>query len=77
MNYHSLEEFLLAGGCLILVGFALGLQIIARWVVRGFGALTEFSNAIISMALVVSGLEVVFFAIFVSMMLLNENAGKS
>jgi glycosyltransferase involved in cell wall biosynthesis len=77
MNYHSLEELLLAGGILTLVGFALGLQIIARWVARGFGALTEFSNAIISMVLIVSGLEVIFFAIFVSMMLLNENTGKS
>jgi hypothetical protein len=46
-------------------------------VARGFGALTEFSNAIISMVLIVSGLEVIFFAIFVSMMLLNENTGKS
>jgi glycosyltransferase involved in cell wall biosynthesis len=77
MNYHSLEELLLAGGILILVGFVLGLQIIARWVARGFGALTEFSTAIISMVLIVSGLQVIFFAIFTSMMLLNENTGKS
>jgi glycosyltransferase involved in cell wall biosynthesis len=73
MDYHRLEEFLLAGGALILLGFVLGLQIIARWVAVGFGALTEFSNAVISMVLIVSGLEVIFFATFVSMMLLNEN----
>jgi hypothetical protein len=73
MDYHRLEEFLLAGGVLILIGFVLGLQIIARWVARGFGALVEVSNAVISMVLIVSGLEVIFFAIFVSMMLLNES----
>jgi glycosyltransferase involved in cell wall biosynthesis len=73
MNYHRLEEMLLAGGGLLLIGFVLGLEIIARWVARGFGALTEVSNAIISMVLIVVGMEVIFFAIFVSMMLLNEN----
>jgi glycosyltransferase involved in cell wall biosynthesis len=73
MDYHRLEEFLLAGGVLILAGFLLGLLIIGRWVTRGFGALTEVSNAVVSMVLIVSGLQVIFFAIFVSMMLLNEN----
>ncbi|MDD1664701.1 MAG: hypothetical protein LUQ32_05050, partial [Methanomicrobiales archaeon] len=58
-------------------GFVLGLEIIARWVARGFGALAEVSNAIISMVLIVVGMEVIFFAIFVSMMLLNENTGGS
>jgi len=76
MDYHRLEEFLLLGGALILVGFLLGLRIIASWVALGFGALTEVSNAVIAMVLIVSGLEVVFFAIFVSMMLLNEANGK-
>jgi hypothetical protein len=73
MNYHSLELLLLAGGILILIGLVIGLQIITRWVARGFGALTEFSNAIVSMVFIVSGLEILFFAIFISMMLLNEN----
>ena len=73
MNYHSLEELLLAGGILILLGLAFGLQIIARWVAGGFGELAGFSNAIISMVLIVVGMEVLFFAIFTSMMLLNEN----
>ena len=73
MNYHSLEELLLAGGILILLGLAFGLQIIARWVAGGFGELAGFSNAIISMVRLVVGMEVLFFAIFTSMMLLNEN----
>ena len=77
MDYHRLEEFLLAGGTLILAGFLLGLLIIARWVTRGFGPVTEVSNAVISMVLIVTGLEVVFFAIFVSMMLLNESNNRA
>jgi len=75
MDYHRLEEFLLGGGILVLAGLLLGLLIIARWVMSGFGALTEVSNAIISMVLIVVGMEVIFFAIFVSMMLLNETPG--
>jgi hypothetical protein len=73
MNYHSLEELLLAGGVLVFIGFILGLQIIARWVAGSFGELPGFSNAIVSMVLIVIGMEVLFFAIFTSMMLLNEN----
>ena len=73
MNYHSLEELLLAGGVLIFLGFILGLQIIIRWVAGSFGELSGFSNAIVSMVLIVVGMEVLFFAIFTSMMLLNDN----
>ncbi|HXW99400.1 MAG TPA: glycosyltransferase [Methanomicrobiales archaeon] len=73
MNYHRLEELLLAGGILVLLGFALGLRIIASWVAEGFGELAGFSNAIVSMVLIVVGMQVLFFAIFTSMMLLNEN----
>ena len=73
MNYHSLEELLVVGGILVLFGLTFGLQIILRWAAGGFGELTEFSSALVSMILIVSGMEVLFFAIFVSMMLLNEN----
>ena len=40
MNYHSLEELLLAGGALVFLGLILGLQIIVRWVAGGFGELS-------------------------------------
>ncbi len=73
MNYHSLEELLLASGVLVFLGFVLGLQIILRWVAGSFGELSGFSNAIVAMVLIVIGMEVLFFAIFTSMMLLNEN----
>ncbi|HUK38607.1 MAG TPA: glycosyltransferase family 2 protein [Methanomicrobiales archaeon] len=76
MTYHRLEELLLAGGVLVLLGFALGLRIIALWVAEGFGELAGFSNAIVSMVLIVVGMQVLFFAIFTSMMLLNENNNR-
>ena len=73
MKYHSLEIFLVLGFLSIFVGILLGFNIFLRWVATSFGFLSEISTAIISLVLIVSGLQIFFFAIFQSMMLLNEN----
>jgi glycosyltransferase involved in cell wall biosynthesis len=73
MKYHSLEIFLVLGFLLIFAGILLGFNIFLRWVATSFGFLSEISTAIISLVLIVSGLQIFFFAVFQSMMLLNEN----
>jgi glycosyltransferase involved in cell wall biosynthesis len=73
MKYHSLEIFLVLGFLSIFAGILLGFNIFLRWVATSFGFLSEISTAIISLVLIVSGLQIFFFAIFQSMMLLNEN----
>jgi lipopolysaccharide biosynthesis glycosyltransferase len=73
MKYHSLEIFLVLGFLLVSVGVLLGLNIFLRWVSTNYGALSEISTAIISLVLIVTGIQIFLFAVFQSMMLLNEN----
>ncbi len=72
MDYHSLEKFLLVGGIMFIAGIVTGISIILEWAESNFGALSQISQAIVALTLIMVGLEVVFSAIFMSMMLLNE-----
>jgi len=73
MKYHSLEIFLVLGFFLASAGILLGLNIFLHWVSTNFGFLSEISTAIISLVLIVTGIQIFLFAVFQSMMLLNEN----
>lgn len=73
MKYHNLEKFLILGFLLILTGVLTGLDIFLRWISSNFGFLSQISTAIIALVLIVIGLEIFLFAVFQSMMLLNEN----
>jgi uncharacterized protein YacL len=73
MKYHSLEIFLVVGFLLASAGVLIGLNIFLRWVSTNFGFLSEISTAIISLVLIVTGIQIFLFAVFQSMMLLNEN----
>jgi glycosyltransferase involved in cell wall biosynthesis len=73
MSYSNLEKFLLLGSFLLFVGVLIGLNILIQWIAVDFGVLSEISTAIISLVLIISGLQIVLFAVFQSMMLLNEN----
>jgi glycosyltransferase involved in cell wall biosynthesis len=73
MRYHNLEKFLILGAFLVFVGILIGLNIIIQWISENFGFLSEISTAIISLVLVTTGLQIFLFAVFQSMMLLNEN----
>jgi glycosyltransferase involved in cell wall biosynthesis len=77
MQYSNLEKFLLLGAALFVAGVLFGLNIIINWIAVGFGFLSEISTAIMSLVLIVSGIQVFLFAIFQSMMLLNENNGHA
>jgi glycosyltransferase involved in cell wall biosynthesis len=73
MKYHSLEIFLVLGFFSIFSGVVLGFNIFLHWVLTDFGFLSEISTAIFSLVLIESGLQIFLFAVFQSMMLLNEN----
>jgi len=77
MQYSNLEKFLVLGAALFVAGVLFGLNIIINWVAVGFGFLSEISTAITSLVLIVSGIQIFLFAIFQSMMLLNENNGHA
>ena len=76
MDYHSLEKFLIAGGVFIFLGILIGAYIIYQWFASRFGELSQISTAIVALLLIIIGMEVLFFSIFTSMMLLNENNGN-
>jgi len=73
MKYHSLEIFLVLGFLLTSAGVLTGLNIFLQWVLTNFGFLSEISTAIISLVLIVTGIQIFLFAVFQSMMLLNED----
>jgi len=75
MQYSNLEKLLVLGSLLFIAGGLVGLNIIIKWVAVGFGFLSEISTAVISLVLIVGGIQVFLFAVFESMMLLNENNG--
>jgi len=72
LNYHSLEYEMLAGGILFAVGFLIDLRILLIWINTGFGALPQLRNAILASTLMILGLQLVFSALFVSMLLLDR-----
>jgi len=72
LNYQILEIFLIIGAVLILTGLFIGGSILLYWIRSGYGPLNEISNAVLSLALVLMGLEIVFAFVFISMMCLNR-----
>jgi glycosyltransferase involved in cell wall biosynthesis len=73
MKYHNLEIFLVLGFLSIFAGILLGFNIFLRWISTSFGFLSEISTAIFALILIVCGIQIFLFAVFQSMMLLNEN----
>ena len=73
MRYQNLEQFLLLGVFLVIFGILGGLNIFVQWISENFGFLSQISTAIIALVLIITGIQVFLFAVFQSMMLLNEN----
>jgi glycosyltransferase involved in cell wall biosynthesis len=72
LNYHSLEKFLVLGGGLIIAGILLGATIILDWVRVNFGEISQISTSVVSLSLIIIGIQVISCSIFISMMLLNN-----
>jgi len=71
LSYHSLEKELLGGSLILVSGLVLGLKVTYTWVSSGYGSLEEVESAVISMVLAAVGLQLIFSAVFVSVMLLE------
>lgn len=70
-NYQNLERELLVGIVIIVAGALIGLYIILNWIESGFGSLFQVTNAVIALTLFLSGMQIIFSAVFNSMMLIN------
>jgi glycosyltransferase involved in cell wall biosynthesis len=73
LNYQNLEKFLCAGAIFIIGGLIIGGFILQDWVRSGFGPLNKVTNAVVSLSLIIIGLEIAFIAVFISMMCLNDD----
>jgi len=71
LNYHSLEKELLAGSLILGAGLLLGLKVVYTWMNSGYGSLSEVKSAAISMVFAFIGLQMIFSAIVLSVMLLE------
>jgi len=71
LDYHSLEYEMFIGGTLFIAGFLIDFKILLIWINEGFGILPQLRNAIMASTLMTLGLQLVFSALFVSMLLLD------
>lgn len=71
MRYSILEEGLLAGGLLLIIGLALGVKLFLQWRRANYGGLFHIQEAILILTLITLGLQVVFFSFFISIYMLK------
>ncbi len=63
-----LEHGLMLGGAVLVAGFAIAGVILARWVDRGFGQLSEERLAVLAVTLMIVGLQVFFSSFLLSIL---------
>jgi Flp pilus assembly pilin Flp len=61
-----LEHGLLAGIAVFLVGFLTSVVVLSTWIQRGFGALGEERLAVLSLTLIVVGIQIIFSSFLLS-----------
>lgn len=76
MSYHSLEKELILGAAFLAGGVVLGSSVILSWIDVGFGSLQEVQKAMMAMILSIIGLQTIFSAIIISLLLLNSENGS-
>ncbi|HOO54543.1 MAG TPA: glycosyltransferase family 2 protein [Methanothrix sp.] len=74
-SYHSLEKELILGAALLAGGVVLGSNVILKWIGVGFGSLQEVQKAMMAMILSIMGIQTIFSAIIISLLLLNSENG--
>jgi len=71
MRYSILEEGLLVGGLMFLIGVFLGIYIFMKWSASGYRALFMLREAVLVLTLTTLGLSVIFFSFFISIYMLK------
>ncbi|WP_048147030.1 glycosyltransferase family 2 protein [Pyrococcus abyssi] len=74
MRYSILEEGLILGTVLFILGFILGLRIFLKWRAIGYGELFEVRSAIIVLTLMALSIQLIFFSFFISFLMLKDNS---
>lgn len=71
-RYFSLEEWILAGLAIFLVGAAIDVYIFATWVQHNFQNIFEVREALLALTLTVIGLQLMFSAFLLSILNINS-----
>jgi hypothetical protein len=72
LRYFTLERGIYLGGTFFLSGLMISLYILVKWINSGFGALAEVRTALLSLTLIVLGLQAIFSSFFISILLLKK-----
>ncbi|MCK4823007.1 glycosyltransferase family 2 protein, partial [bacterium] len=75
LDWHSLEREGMLGIIFIGIGIALGVKVLLSWIYGGYGELAEVESAVASMIFSIIGIQIIFTAIFISVML-SERGGN-
>lgn len=75
LRYNLLEYGMLFGLVIFVVGAWIGLGIITAWIKTGYGGLAEVRSAIVASTLAIVGIQIVFAAIFISILMLGKREG--
>ncbi len=73
LKYNNLEAELIVGFLLFLGGLLIDVRIGYLWLASGFGELSELRNAILASTIMFIGIQLVFSALFLSVLLLDEH----
>jgi len=68
LRYFKLEKGIILGALLSLVGLVIGLVAFINWAKKGFGELSAIRPAVLSMTLVVLGIQIIFSSFFLSIL---------
>ena len=71
LRYNNLEREMITGFVVFLAGLVIALGIVYKWFKAGFKDLGELRNAILASTLMFVGIQLVFSALFLSVLLLG------
>lgn len=69
LDRHSLEKEGILGIMFVGVGIVLGSKVLLAWVYAGYGTLSEVESAVAAMIFSIIGIQIIFTALFISVML--------
>jgi len=72
LKYNSLEIEMLIGLFIFIIGLIAATRIIYNWITTGFGPLSELRTAILASTLMFLGIQIIFSALFLSVLLLER-----
>jgi glycosyltransferase involved in cell wall biosynthesis len=75
-RYFSLEEWLIAGFVVFLVGFGIDTAIFVQWADQGFKNLFAVREALLALTLMVIGLQLIFSSFLLSILNINTKSSR-